>query len=109
MLPFGGQGANCAIEDGGALGYVLKNVTEPASIPSRLELFQNARKARAARVQILSSVRAGKELEVEDDLREWADPKGSSECTSRGKAGAISAQQLMQSRSTDKYDGANGP
>ncbi|KAF2878221.1 putative salicylate hydroxylase [Massariosphaeria phaeospora] len=78
MLPFGGQGANSAIEDGGTLGYVFRDVADASKVPERLELFQRARQARAARVQILSSVRAGKEQEVEEELRKWSDPPGSS-------------------------------
>lgn len=79
MLPFGGQGANSAIEDGGSLGYLFQNVDGSESTSERLELFQKARQARAARVQILSSVRAGKEKEVEQQLQRFSDPPGSSE------------------------------
>jgi salicylate hydroxylase len=79
MLPFGGQGANAAIEDGGSLGYIFRNVDDAAKIPESLEYFHRARHARAARVQILSSVRAGKEKEVEEKLLRYSDPPGSSE------------------------------
>ena len=78
MLPFGGQGSNSAIEDGGALGFLLQGVDDPKLVPERLRMFQEARHARAARVQILSSVRAGKEKEVEEQLLPYADPAGSS-------------------------------
>ena len=78
MLPFGGQGANSAIEDGGSLGYLFEGVDDTKSITERLRLFERARKARASRVQVLSSVRAGKEKEVEEELRRYADPPGSS-------------------------------
>ena len=77
MLPFGGQGANSAMEDGGALGYLFKGVNDAKLVTERLRLFERARKARASRVQILSSVRAGKEKEVEEELRRYADPPGS--------------------------------
>jgi len=80
MLPFGGQGANMAIEDGGSLGYIFNGITSVAEIGTRLEVFQLARYARASRVQILSSVRAGKEKDVELKLRQYSDPPGSSEC-----------------------------
>ena len=79
MLPFGGQGANSAIEDAGSLGYLLTNIDDAELITKQFTLFERARKARASRVQILSSVRAGKEKEVEKELRRYADPPGSSE------------------------------
>lgn len=73
MLPFSGQGANSAIEDGGSLGRIFQDVHDAADIPARLELFHQARHARASRVQILSSVRAGKEKEVEAKLRQYSE------------------------------------
>jgi salicylate hydroxylase len=78
MLPFGGQGSNSAIEDGGSLGYLFTGVDDAKLVTERLHLFERTRKARASRVQILSSVRAGKEKEVEEELRRYADPPGSS-------------------------------
>lgn len=77
MLPFGGQGANQAIEDAGALGALFKDVVEPQHIPARLQLFEAVRRLRAARVQTLSKVRLGRENEVENELRKYADPPGS--------------------------------
>jgi len=79
MLPFGGQGSNSAVEDGGSLGYLFRDVEAADMIPERLRLFGRARQARAARVQILSSVRAGKEKEVEEQLLRYCDPPGTSE------------------------------
>lgn len=78
MLPFGGQGSNSAIEDAGALGYLFTGVDDPESITKQLLLFERSRKARASRVQVLSSVRAGREKEAEEELRRYADPPGSS-------------------------------
>jgi salicylate hydroxylase len=78
MLPFGGQGCNSAIEDGGSLGYLFTGVDDAKSVTERLRLFERTRKARASRVQVLSSVRAGREKEVEEELRRYADPPGSS-------------------------------
>ena len=78
MLPFGGQGANCAIEDGGSLGYLFRDVNDAKGVPERLRLFQRVRRARASRIQILSSVRASREKEVEEQLRQFAEPPGSS-------------------------------
>ena len=73
MLPFGGQGSNQALEDGGALGYLLTGVESPAGIPARLALFDEVRRRRASRVQTLSKVRMGKEKEVEQELQKYAD------------------------------------
>lgn len=73
MLPFGGQGSNQAIEDGGALGYLLKGVECAAAIPARLKLFDQVRRNRASRVQTLSKVRIGKEEEVEQELKRYTD------------------------------------
>lgn len=78
MLPFNAQGAVSAMEDGGALGYLFQHVDDPELIPERLEIFQRARADRVARVQILSNVKLGKEKEVEEQVRQYADPRGSS-------------------------------
>ncbi|MCJ1403882.1 hypothetical protein MMC11_007105 [Xylographa trunciseda] len=77
MLPFGGQGSNQAMEDAGALGYLFQGVADPKDIPKRLSLFEQVRKNRASRVQVLSKVRVGREKEVEEELRLYADPPGS--------------------------------
>ncbi|ODA80864.1 hypothetical protein RJ55_03824 [Drechmeria coniospora] len=68
MLPFGGQGANQAIEDGGVLGRVLKGVDDLTILSERLAHFSKLRLRRASRVQILSSVRANQEGLVRDKL-----------------------------------------
>ena len=83
MLPFGGQGSNQAIEDAGALGYLLKGVGTAEAIQQRLDVFVRVRQKRAARVQILSSVRAGKEASVQSKLEKFADPIGSGKYHSR--------------------------
>ena len=72
MLPFGGQGSNQAIEDGGALGFLLKGVDDTTILAERLRDFEAIRKDRASRVQILSKVRVGKEMEVELELWQYA-------------------------------------
>lgn len=77
MLPFSGQGANQAIEDGGALGFLLKGVDSTDSIQNRLSLFERARISRASRIQTLSKVRVGREMEVQEELKRYADPLGS--------------------------------
>lgn len=71
MLPFGGQGSNQAIEDGGALGLLFAGVNAVADITYRLELFERLRVRRAARVQILSSVRANREPMVKNRVQEF--------------------------------------
>ena len=73
MLPFGGQGSNQAIEDGGALGSLLRGVKEVDEVPSRLSLFESVRRNRASRVQILSKARVGKEGDVQDELKRYAE------------------------------------
>lgn len=77
MLPFGGQGANQAIEDAGALGALFSNGETAEHVLSRLSLFEQVRRLRASRVQTTSRVRLGKEKEVEAQLRQYADPPGS--------------------------------
>ncbi|KAF1976667.1 putative salicylate hydroxylase [Bimuria novae-zelandiae CBS 107.79] len=78
MLPFNAQGAVSAMEDGGALGFLFQNVDDAKLIPERLGVFQRARADRVARVQILSNVKLGREKEVEEQVRRYADPRGSS-------------------------------
>lgn len=77
MLPFGAQGANQAIEDAGALGALFSDVESAADVPSRLRVFEQVRRLRASRVQSLSRVRLGKEKEVEDRVRLYAEPPNS--------------------------------
>ena len=77
MLPFGGQGSNQALEDAGALGYLLNDVHEESEIGKRLEMFETVRRKRASRVQILSRVRVNKEQDVREELLPYADPSGS--------------------------------
>ncbi|KAL9130126.1 MAG: hypothetical protein Q9217_001600 [Psora testacea] len=73
MLPFGGQGSNQAIEDGGALGYLLKGVAAGADTVNRLKMFEEVRRNRASRVQILSKTRIGNEKDVESQLKKFAE------------------------------------
>lgn len=102
MLPFGGQGSNSAIEDAGALGYLFTGVDNPESVIEQLRLFERARKARASRVQVLSSVRAGREKEAEEELRRYADPPGSSK-----RLHIYKGRLLTSSRCPNKYDRAH--
>ncbi|KAK1146867.1 hypothetical protein N8T08_002191 [Aspergillus melleus] len=76
MLPFSGQGANQAIEDAGALGYLFDGVHSADEIPTRIALFEKVRRLRVSRTQLMSSVRVGKEGEIQTELRRYADPLG---------------------------------
>ncbi|KAI9037181.1 putative salicylate hydroxylase [Aspergillus affinis] len=76
MLPFSGQGANQAIEDAGALGYLFDGVHSANEIPTRIALFEKVRRLRVSRTQLMSSVRVGKEGEIQTELRQYADPPG---------------------------------
>jgi salicylate hydroxylase len=74
MLPFGGQGSNQAIEDGGAIGLLLSNMNHENPLPQlseRLQIFDKIRRKRASRVQILSTVRANREQLVEEQIRKY--------------------------------------
>lgn len=61
-----------AIEDGGVLGFLLKDA-EPDAVDVRLSLYQKLRRNRASRVQTLSKVRVGREKEAEAEVRLYAD------------------------------------
>lgn len=61
------------MEDGGALGYLLRGVEDATAIPARLAVFDRVRRNRASRVQTLSSVRVGREKEVEQELKKYVE------------------------------------
>ena len=46
MLPYLGQGAASALEDGASLGTILGAVREPSQIPHAIKLWQDLRKSR---------------------------------------------------------------
>jgi salicylate hydroxylase len=75
MLPFGGQGAAQAMEDGAALGCLVRDIgrTDDAKLERALANFEAVRMNRATRVQILSSVRAGLESQAADRLAPYLD------------------------------------
>lgn len=77
MLPFGGQGSNQAIEDAGALRSLFANAEAGERLTKRLDLFDSVRRVRVARVQTMSRVRVGKELDVKGTLLKYAEPPGS--------------------------------
>ncbi|KAL7928076.1 hypothetical protein V8C35DRAFT_333753 [Trichoderma chlorosporum] len=76
MLPYGGQGAMMAIEDGGVLGSLFTNVL-PNQIDACLSKYEQLRKNRVSRVQFLSQVRAGREKEVDARISQYTDGKTS--------------------------------
>ncbi|KAJ5792767.1 uncharacterized protein N7503_008745 [Penicillium pulvis] len=47
MLPYLAQGANSSMEDGAALGTILKSVTEKEQLPNALHMFEKLRKLRS--------------------------------------------------------------
>ena len=77
MLSFGGQGANQAIEDTGALRCLFDHNLRGEGVTKALELFELVRKRRATRAQVLSKVPVWHEEEVTDELSQYADPPGS--------------------------------
>ncbi|KAL6719038.1 hypothetical protein ACLMJK_003273 [Lecanora helva] len=67
------------MEDAASLGYLFKNIGDRADkIRERLELFEEVRVKRVARVQTMSKARIGRETEVEMELKSYAEPPGSS-------------------------------
>jgi salicylate hydroxylase len=76
MLPFGGQGANQAIEDAAALGCLLKGIESVDGLSARLALFEQVRIKRASLVQTLSKARVGKEMTVHEEIKPFAEPLG---------------------------------
>ena len=72
MLPFSGQGAAQAMEDAGVLGCLIKGL-DGLDIENALSRFEKIRQNRVARVQILSTVRAGQESRVADKLKPYLD------------------------------------
>ncbi|RYP63288.1 hypothetical protein DL771_009359 [Monosporascus sp. 5C6A] len=60
-----------AIEDGSALGIVLRGVSTPEGVEERLELYQKIRRNRASVIQILSNVGSDQSHLVYEDLKEF--------------------------------------
>lgn len=54
MLPYQGQGASQAVEDGAALGVLFPRGTAAIDVPARLALYEHVRKARAESIQAFS-------------------------------------------------------
>ncbi|KUI67810.1 6-hydroxynicotinate 3-monooxygenase [Cytospora mali] len=88
MLPLGAQGACQAIEDAGALHSLLDSSVTAADVPKRLVMYEKVRRLRASRAQTLSNVRLGREKDVYEKLKQYADPPGSVQrgaCCGQGK------------------------
>ncbi|KAI4211085.1 MAG: hypothetical protein LQ351_006093 [Letrouitia transgressa] len=62
LLPYFGQGAACALEDAASLSAIFPLGTTPQEVPSRLELYERARKGRAEEIHGFSR-RLGRDLE----------------------------------------------
>ena len=50
MLPYLAQGANSALEDGAAFGYLLGKARTSEQIPSAIAMYQKLRKSRVERI-----------------------------------------------------------
>lgn len=73
------------MEDGLALGMLLsplQHKKDLADMSQQLELFDQVRRRRATRVQILSSVRAHREMDAQDSIRPYLEQGMEGECMS---------------------------
>ena len=78
------------MEDAAALGFMLTNLNDNTDeIASRLGMFEKVRQKRAARVQTLSKSRLGRESEISEELKAYADPPGSCKFLSSVGTGAL--------------------
>jgi salicylate hydroxylase len=71
MLPFNAQGGNQALEDCGALFALFSNLPKKSLLRERLKLFDQVRRKRANRQQIVSSVPAEETKYLGDKLKEY--------------------------------------
>ncbi|KAJ5028981.1 hypothetical protein J3E73DRAFT_388494 [Bipolaris maydis] len=71
MLPHQGQGANQGIEDAGALGVFLSRISSLSDIPARLQQVQDARRNRAAAMQIFSNAGQDNSEQIEAEARTY--------------------------------------
>jgi len=72
MLPFNAQGGNQSLEDCGALWALLSNLTSKTFLPDRLKMFDQVRRKRANRQQIVSSVPPNEVKNLAERLKEYA-------------------------------------
>jgi salicylate hydroxylase len=66
-----GQGGAQSFEDGAALAAVLPGDTTKEQIPRRLEIYNQARYARAVTVMYMSKVNNERRQEMMNELREF--------------------------------------
>ena len=66
-----GQGGAQAIEDAGALSVLFSNLPSKDIIRDRLHLYQDARKNRAASIQVLSNAGQDEAAKVEAEARKY--------------------------------------
>lgn len=69
MLPFNAQGGNQALEDCGALLALFSNIQSKEQVPECMALFDQVRRKRANRQQIVSSVPAEETKNLGDKLK----------------------------------------
>ncbi|KAL6704973.1 hypothetical protein ACN47E_007376 [Coniothyrium glycines] len=71
MLPHQGQGGSQGIEDAGALGVFLADLKALDQVPGRLEMAQNARRDRAAAMQIFSNAGQDQAARIQEDAKQY--------------------------------------
>jgi 2-polyprenyl-6-methoxyphenol hydroxylase-like FAD-dependent oxidoreductase len=62
ILPFAAQGACAALEDAGALHCLFQDIKDEGQLRHRIHLFDGLRRMRASRIQTISMVPAGSQL-----------------------------------------------
>jgi 2-polyprenyl-6-methoxyphenol hydroxylase-like FAD-dependent oxidoreductase len=71
MLPFNAQGGNQALEDCGALSSLFSNLQSKDQVSERMGTFDQVRRKRANRQQIISSVPAEEAKNLGEKLKEY--------------------------------------
>lgn len=71
MLPFNAQGGNQALEDCGALFALFSNLRSKSLLPEKLRMFNQVRRKRANRQQIVSGVPAEEVKNLGEKLKEY--------------------------------------
>lgn len=71
MLPFNAQGGNQALEDCGAMFALFSSLPKKSLLSERLKLFNQVRRKRANRQQIISSVPAEETKNLGEKLKEY--------------------------------------
>ncbi|KAJ5674336.1 uncharacterized protein N7477_004270 [Penicillium maclennaniae] len=68
MLPYLAQGANSSMEDGAALGTILKSVTKKEQLPNALHMFEKLRKLRSEAIARETFKQDGPDQEARDEI-----------------------------------------